>query len=300
VQTFHAGDDPADMPRHLNQLRRLNVSYTWDVAAESVMDDNPILCHQPVYVGCAGWNIPKFASRHFDCTGSHLERYAAVFNCCEVNSSFYRLHMRKTWERWAASVPADFRFAVKMSRTISHEVALHCSLEMLSAFFRQIEFLHDKLGPILIQLPPKLSFEPILAKKFLTMLRECYSGEVVWEPRHASWFDLGVDELLKEFGVARVAADPAVVPAAGQPGSLGDLVYFRLHGSPRRYYSAYSDDFIDELSARIANLARNSRAWCVFDNTASGAAIEDALRLIAKISQVQRNPGFKQEGGHSV
>ena len=182
--------------------------------------------------------------------------------------------MQKTWERWAASVPADFRFAVKITRTISHEAALHCSLAMLSAFFRKIRVLHDKLGPVLIQLPPKLSFKVVLAKEFLTMLRECYSGDVVWEPRHASWFDPGVDELLKEFRVARVAADPAVVPAAGQPGSLGNLAYFRLHGSPRTYYSAYSDDFIHKLSARAANLARNSRVWCIFDNTASGAAIQ--------------------------
>ena len=86
---------------------------------------------------------------------------------------------------------------------------------MLLAFFRQISVLHDKLGPVLIQLPPKLRFESVLARKFLTSLRECYSGEVVWEPRHASWFDPGVDELLKQFRIARVAADPAVVPAAG-------------------------------------------------------------------------------------
>ena len=259
------------------------------------MDDNRLLRYQPIRVGCAGWNIPKLASRHFDCTGSHLERYAAVFNCCEVNSSFYRVHMQKTWERWATSVPDDFRFAVKMSKAITHCTALNCSGAVLSAFFRQIEFIHDKLGPVLIQLPPKLGFEPILAKKFLTMLRECYLGDVVWEPRHASWFDPGVDELLKEFRVARVAADPAVVPAAGQPGSFGDLVYFRLHGSPRRYYSGYSDAFIDELSARIAHLDRNARAWCVFDNTASGAAIQDALRLIAEISRVQCDRGSNRK-----
>ena len=181
-------------------------------------------------LGAQVWSIPKIASIHFDSTGSHLERYATVFNCCEINSSFYRGHMQKTWERWAASVPADFRFAVKIPRTISHEAALNCDVTMLSAFFQQIKGLHDKLGPVLIQLPPKLRFELVVAKKFLTILRECYSGDVVWEPRHASWFDPGVEKLLKEFRVARVAADPAVVPAAGQPGRFSDL---NLLSSPR-------------------------------------------------------------------
>jgi uncharacterized protein YecE (DUF72 family) len=118
----------------------------------------------------------------------------------------------------------------------------------------------------------------------LSILREIYSGEVVWEPRHASWFDPGVDDLMQEFRIARVAADPACVPAASQPGGLENLAYFRLHGSPRRYYSAYTNDFIDELSVRVAILARKSRVWCIFDNTASGAAIQDALHLTAKIS----------------
>ena len=260
------------------------------------MDKNYPSCQQPVRVGCAGWSIPKIASIHFDSTGSHLERYATVFNCCEINSSFYRGHMQKTWERWAASVPVGFRFAVKIPRTVSHEAALNCDATMLSAFFQQIKGLHDKLGPVLIQLPPKLRFELVAAKKFLTILRECYSGDVVWEPRHASWFDPGVEKLLKEFRVARVAADPAVVPAAGQPGGLATLTYFRLHGSPRRYYSAYSNDFIDALSTRIATLAQNSRVWCIFDNTASGAAIQDALHLTAKIDQPPSNASNSWQG----
>ena len=248
------------------------------------MSESRIFCQQAVRIGCAGWSIPRIASRHFDCTGSHLERYAEVFNCCEINSSFYRVHMQKTWERWAASVPADFRFAVKIPRTISHETALNCRVSMLLAFFRQISVLHDKLGPVLIQLPPKLRFESVLARKFLTSLRECYAGDVVWEPRHASWFDPGVGELLKQFRISRVAADPPVVPAAGQPGGLATLTYFRLHGSPQRYYSAYSNDFIDALSAKIATLARNSQVWCIFDNTASGAATQDALHLTATLA----------------
>ncbi len=214
-----------------------------------------------------------------------MERYSQVFNSCEINSSFYRPHKKETWERWARSVPAGFRFSVKAPRTITHEAKLNCSCGMLSAFYQQINFLGDKLRPVLIQLPPSLEFDPAGTRKFLTMLRKSHSGDVVWEPRHESWFDEYADDLLKEFAIARVAADPACVPAAIRPGGLASLAYFRLHGSPRRYYSAYTNDFLNMLSAQLANLATRARVWCVFDNTASGAAIQNARELTAKLGQ---------------
>jgi uncharacterized protein YecE (DUF72 family) len=108
---------------------------------------------------------------------------------------------------------------------------------------------------------------------------------VVWEPLHKGWFSNRVDDLLKEFHVTRVAADPACGPPAGRPGGFESLAYFRLHGAPRRYYSAYSDDFLDALSAQVTSLALRARVWCVFDNTASGAAIQNALALSAKLRQ---------------
>jgi len=213
-----------------------------------------------------------------------LERYSRTFNSCEINSSFYRPHQKKTWERWASSVPAEFRFSVKAPRTITHEAKLNCNSGVLSAFLQQVAFLHDKLGPVLIQLPPSLEFDSPRASRFLSMLRENYSGDVVCEPRHHSWFDR-VDDLLKDYQIARVAADPACVPAAGLPGGLASLAYFRLHGSPRRYYSAYSVDFLTRLSAQLVNLATRARVWCIFDNTASGSAIQNALGLNTKLEQ---------------
>jgi uncharacterized protein YecE (DUF72 family) len=166
-----------------------------------------------VRFGCAGWSIPRNAA-HFACVGSHLDRYAQVFNSCEINSSFYRPHKQETWERWAKSVPAEFRFSVKAPKTITHEAKLNCSSEVLSEFLEQIKFLGDKLGPVLIQVPTSLEFDRTRAGEFLTLLRQNYGGDVVWEPRHKSWFSNRVDDFLKEFHVARVAADPACGPTA--------------------------------------------------------------------------------------
>jgi uncharacterized protein YecE (DUF72 family) len=238
---------------------------------------------QPVRVGCAGWNIPKQSAPHFIAGGSHLVRYSSFFNCCEINSSFYRSHNPETWERWADSVPAEFRFSVKLPKTITHEARLNCTSSALTSFFRQVDLLKDNLGPVLIQLPPSLEFDNRRTKTFLSLLRDIYPGMVVLEPRHGSWFEKRVNQLLQDFDVSRVAADPACVPVAAMPGGYTSLVYFRLHGSPRTYYSAYSSDFLDRLATQISNLVPASEVWCVFDNTASGYAIDDARQLMLKL-----------------
>ncbi|MBV9573234.1 MAG: DUF72 domain-containing protein [Acidobacteriales bacterium] len=230
-----------------------------------------------IRIGCAGWTIPRVAAANFLSGGSHLERYSQVFNCCEINSSFYREHETKTWERWAASVPSDFRFSVKVPKAITHDARLNCGVRVLSAFLRQLRPLREKLGPLLIQLPPSLEFDTRSVSKFLRLLRQKYPGEVVCEPRHSSWFNASVDDVLAEYDIGRVAADPACVPAASTPSGSPNLAYFRLHGSPRRYYSAYSAQFLQNLSLQMKKLAEKAEVWCIFDNTASGSAIENAL-----------------------
>jgi uncharacterized protein YecE (DUF72 family) len=237
-----------------------------------------------IRVGCAGWSIPKVSKPHFPSALSHLESYAQRFNACEINSSFYRPHRLETWARWAESVPKDFRFAVKAPRTITHGSKLICGPELLLPFLDQVNSLGQKLGPVLFQLPPKLVFEPNIATRFFGMLRDNFSGGAVFEPRHPSWFAPEVETLWKDFRIARVAADPACVPAASQPSGWNDLVYCRLHGSPRRYYSSYSDDFLNSLSSDLADYATTADVWCIFDNTASGSAILNGLTLQARLS----------------
>lgn len=239
---------------------------------------------QSVRVGCAGWSIPKQVASQFAGTGSHLNRYSKFFNCCEINSSFYRSHKPETWARWASSVGYGFRFSVKLPKMITHVSKLSCDSRALSTFFDEVSLLRDKLGPVLIQLPPSLKFENDLVHTFLSMLRDIYPGPVVLEPRHGSWFEDRVDLLLQDFRVARVAADPPCVPTARMPGGNTRLVYFRLHGSPRRYYSAYSSHFVTHLAAQLASLIRNAEVWCIFDNTASGYAIENAGQLISELA----------------
>jgi len=144
--------------------------------------------------------------------------------------------------------------------------------------------LGDKLGPLLIQLPPSLRFCATLAGKFFRSLRERCDGDVVLEPRHASWFETEADQLAAQSRVARVAADPAVVARAAEPGGWDGLVYYRLHGSPHMYYSDYSSSSLDALTERLSTAAARSVAvWCIFDNTAAGAATENALAVLDRV-----------------
>jgi uncharacterized protein YecE (DUF72 family) len=231
-----------------------------------------------IRIGTAAWSIPKQHAAAFPATGSHLERYGGVLNAVEINSSFYRPHRMITYERWAASVPEHFRFAVKIPKAITHERLLQDASNLLDRFLSEVSSLGPKLGPLLVQLPPSLRFEPGVADVFLSDLRSRIDGPIVCEPRHASWFAPEINALLDELRIARVAADPAPVPGAGIPGGWRGLSYYRLHGSPKIYYSAYSPDDLAGIAQRLAcEAAAEIETWCIFDNTAAFAATGDAL-----------------------
>jgi uncharacterized protein YecE (DUF72 family) len=227
-----------------------------------------------IRIGTAGWSIPRQIADAFPAEGTGLERYAARFDAAEINTSFYRPHRRATYERWAASVPADFRFAVKLPKAVTHVGKLVDCAPELSRFAGEIAGLGEKRGPVLVQLPPKLEFDAGIAAAFFALATATLGGAIVCEPRHPSWFEPTADNLLAEHLIARVAADPARVPAAAMPGGWHGLVYVRLHGSPRMYWSGYE---AEALGRWAASLPRDVPAWVIFDNTGSGRAAADAL-----------------------
>jgi uncharacterized protein YecE (DUF72 family) len=237
-----------------------------------------------VRIGTAGWSIPRASAFRFDSRGTHLERYSRAFRCAEINSSFHRPHSTATYVKWRDSTPADFRFAVKMPRTITHELALQNAREPFATFLAQTDGLAEKRGPILVQLPPSLLFDASVVTRFLDVVRTVYKGPMVCEPRHATWFSPTVGSLLDAYGVSRVAADPAPVPNATAPAGWRRLAYFRLHGSPRKYWSRYDEIFIATLAATVRRISNIAEVWSVFDNTASGAAIENAWDLGEQLS----------------
>ena len=140
------------------------------------------------------------------------------------------------------------------------------------------------LGPVLVQLPPSLAYEGRRAAAFFRALRSLHAGPVACEPRHASWYTPAAERLLGAHAIARVAADPPMPAAAATPGGDPSLVYLRMHGSPHRYYSEYGDERVAAIVQTARAASAHATVWCVFDNTASGAATADALRARAQMS----------------
>ncbi len=236
------------------------------------------------HIGAAGWSLPLELQDRFPGAASHLERYAGVLNAAEINSTFHRSHRASTYERWAASVPARFRFSVKLPRTITHDARLGGAGKLLDLFFAELEPLRAKLGCLLVQLPPSLEWNGRVANRFFAGVRERYAGPIAVEPRHASWFTEAPDATLEVSRVARVAADPPRAPVGGEPGGWRGLAYYRLHGSPRVYYSSYGEAFLDELAKRLrAHRKAGIDCWCIFDNTTLGAGTSNALAVAEKL-----------------
>jgi uncharacterized protein YecE (DUF72 family) len=239
------------------------------------------LAHSP-FIGTAGWSIPPEYANFFSRVGTHLERYATRLNAVEINSSFYRPHRRATYERWAQSVPAHFRFAVKVPREITHALRLMASADQVDSFAAQIDGLGAKLGVVLAQLPPSLAFDESSASKFFDVLRARVGARsaLACEPRHKSWFSAAADLCLVNLKVARIAADPPRALEDGKPGGWRALAYYRLHGAPRIYYSNYDAEALASTRRSIdENCARGIETWCIFDNTAAFAALGNALAI---------------------
>ena len=240
---------------------------------------NPLL-----RIGCAGWSLPRAHWPAFAEQGTHLQRYASRLQAVEINSAFYRPHQPATYARWAQAVPQAFAFSVKVPKQITHVQRLHDCAGLLEAFLQQCTQLGDRLGCLLVQTPPSLAYEPQVAHAFFSVLRERYAGAVAFEPRHASWAD--AQALLERWRIAQVGADPSPIAGADQPGGWAGLRYWRLHGSPRLYHSAYGHERLELLAQDMRQaLQAGTECWCIFDNTASGAAVGDALSLLQMLDE---------------
>lgn len=236
----------------------------------------------PLRIGLAGWS--EAVGRHRaafpaieggDPPGSALARYASVFDFVEINASFYRQFSPETYTKWAGEVPKDFGFAVKMHRLITHFTRLK-KPELLEPFFAGVSGLGEKLSVVLVQLPPSLACDATVAAAFFDALRAVYAGPAACEPRHDSWREPAAAALLAahRIGLVRTA-----IPDAAPEVTPDEVpAYVRLHGAPRRYYSAYPADQLSRLAGFLHLDPRRDR-FIVFDNTASSAGVRNALEL---------------------
>jgi uncharacterized protein YecE (DUF72 family) len=228
-------------------------------------------------IGTASWSIPNEFKEHFPEAGSHLERYSKVFNCVEINTTFYKFHRPQTFEKWASLTPRDFEFSLKLHRSFTHECDLKPKLSGLKNNLMEMGHLGSKWKVLLLQFPGKQAFDEKKMGRFYEGLRKYYDEKIVIEPRNLSWLSPESKGLLKEFKISKVLADPERCPHDSKSIlSTGRITYFRLHGSPVIYRSSYSEEFIKKLGT---DLAAFKNPWCIFDNTTLGKATGNALEL---------------------
>lgn len=240
-------------------------------------------------IGTAAWTIPKEFTEYFKEEGSHLERYAGTLNSVEINSSFYKDHQAKTYARWSDSTPEYFKFSVKLSKEITHTAKLAVSAAVIREKLEAINELKDKLGALLIQIPPSLKFESDIAENFFSELRYSTEVAVAFEPRHISWLTKDAQTILKTYQISKVIADPPVCnPQEPENFLNGDLVYLRLHGSPEIYKSPYEKSQLAKIQLDLQSYGRNyANVWCIFDNTTFGFATANAVELSKKLNSVE-------------
>ncbi|WP_397453243.1 DUF72 domain-containing protein [Pseudomonas sp. NA-150] len=232
-----------------------------------------------LYVGCAGWSIGRDYLPVFTEGGTHLERYASRLTGVEINSSFYRSHRPQTYAKWAASVGADFRFSVKVPKSITHEYRLHNCEPLLDAFLSECSSLGSHLSCLLIQVPPSLTFDSSIVGHFFQALRDRFEGYVIIEPRHETW--TRAEQLLIDHRIAQASVNPSRISGDKEPRGWLGIRYWRLHGSPTIYYSPYERAWLEDRATKIQQtLSAGVPTWCIFDNTASGAAMGNALTML--------------------
>ena len=265
-----------------------------------------------VRVGTSGWTYPSWRGHFFPkglAQRAELGYLAARLPAVEVNGTFYSMTRPSACRRWRASVPPDFRFAIKGSRYITHMLKLANFETPLANFFASgILHLGAQLGPILWQLPPFLAFDAARADAFLAALpRDVAAAErrarrhdarttgraVLTAPdgrdrelrhalevRHATWLTPPALELMRHHRVALVVADTA----GKHPFALHEtahFVYVRLHGSAELYRSRYTDAELRRWARRVRRWdAAGKDVWVFFDNTDKRHAPGDALRLL--------------------
>ncbi|MDQ2711278.1 MAG: DUF72 domain-containing protein [Acidobacteriota bacterium] len=235
-------------------------------------------------IGTSGWHYKHWVGTFYPlrtAPAKMLPFYLEHFDTVEVNNSFYHLPKKPALEHWRTSTPADFTFAVKGSRFLTHMKKLKDSEVGLGRFLDAVEVLGEKLGPILFQLPPNWEIDLQRFRSFLALLPQYH--RYAFEFRNQSWETPATYSLLREYNTGYCVFDLAGYQTPIRLTS--DFAYVRLHGPGGKYQGSYADDVLASWAEQITRWQAELRAvYVYFDNDDSGFAPSNALRLKQLIS----------------
>ncbi len=245
------------------------------------------------FIGTSGWHYDHWRGRFYPeklPKAKWLEFYARHFSTVELNNSFYRLPSETAFANWHDSSPADFAFAVKASRFITHIRRLKNSEEAAANFITRARILRGKLGPVLYQLPPNMHRNDEVLESFLSGLPQ--GTEHVIEFRHQSWLEKRVFEILREHNAGLCVFD---MPDLHCPlVATADFAYIRFHGSRALYSSCYSDEELADWAKRLTDLPANLKTvYIYFNNDAEAFAVRNAMTLRDYLKTKQEIKGDK-------
>ncbi len=233
-----------------------------------------------IYIGTSGWNYKDWKNNFYSGVKQKewLEHYSQYFNTVEVNATFYRMLKQETLQSWHDRTPEDFNFAIKGSRYITHIKRLNDPQEAIKKQKDNVCPLTDKLGAVIWQLPASLQKDTAKLQNFAQALRSWPEVRHSLEFRHTSWFDNEISAILSDWNLASCISDAGDWPR--WDAVTTDLVYIRLHGSPKTYISTYSEDSLRSWAACIHDKLREKRkVYIYFDNTDQGEAPKNAQQL---------------------
>ncbi|HEX6197081.1 MAG TPA: DUF72 domain-containing protein [Jiangellaceae bacterium] len=253
----------------------------------------------PLYIGTSGWQYDSWRDVLYpaDAPKSRwLERYAQTFPTVENNSAFYRLPKPETFATWRSRTPDGFVMAVKASRYLTHIKRLQDPAEPVSRFLGAASELNDRLGPVLLQLPPTLHAEP-------ARLAECLERfpsnvRVAVEPRHDSWWTDEVQAVLADHDAALCWTDVLGRPRTRLWRSAG-WGYLRFHEGAAQPWPRYGDRALRSWVRRLKDTwDAAADVYVYFNNDPGGAAVHDALRFAAiAAEQGVAMPGREADAG---
>jgi len=231
------------------------------------------------YIGTSGWHYSHWQDRFYPealSKAKWLEFYASRFTTVELNNSFYRLPSEAAFATWYELSPANFVFAVKVSRFVTHIKRLKDTEEAVERFIGRAKILGEKLGPLLYQLPPNMHRNDERLESFLVTLPRGLKHVV--EFRHQSWLEAKVFGILHKYNIGFCVFD---MPSLSCPLlATADFAYIRFHGGSELYASCYPDEELADWARRLADLAVNLKAvYIYFNNDAEAFAVSNAITL---------------------
>lgn len=243
-----------------------------------------------IHIGLSGWDSRSLYAAGIRASDK-LEIYSSIYSTVEVNSTFYSFPSPKTIETWYQTVPAEFRFSVKINRLFSHESGLlltRASEDRLTLFLSGFSLLREKLSWFLLQLPPSFSRDQAALSVFLAAMRRIMSEHgmdcgIAVEFRHRSWYQDETRRILQAAGAVQViSSSPGGWPCVWVRDQQSD--YLRLHGLKKMYHTPYRAEELTGLKQWLDGSGAPS-SWIYFDNTATAGARDNSQFLMDLFGQ---------------